>query len=81
VAKGVIWFEGFIDSLMPDHRLGNVFCRSNRYNVRLREKSIPKIIEMIDAIEPDTPDGTSGIKTIVDLLCPDDGQNTSRCYK
>lgn len=80
IAKAVIFFERCIDSLMPQHRVHNRFCKSNRYNVKLRSYTIWQIFEMIDEVEPN-PGVPNEHKKLVDLLCPDDGNQAARYYK
>ena len=65
---------------MPRHRVNNRFCKSNRYNVKLRSYTIWQIFEMIDEVEPN-PGVPNGHKKLVDLLCPDDGNQAARYYK
>ena len=82
IAKAVVYFERCIDSLMPDHRLRNVFCKSNRYNSTLRSSSVPTILKMIDGIQegPEYPGGPDGREKLVDLLCPS-GDSVKRYYR
>lgn len=72
LAKAVVYFERCVDSLMPLHRRRNKFCRSNRYNSRLRSFSMPQIMQAIDDIEeqPRTAGSPDGFTQLIDLLCP-----------
>ncbi|KPM39424.1 hypothetical protein AK830_g7163 [Neonectria ditissima] len=70
VAKAVVYYERCIDSLMPEHRLRNRFCKNNRYNPALWNKSMKEIFEAIDAYE-----GPKGHSKLAGLISPD------RCYR
>jgi hypothetical protein len=45
IAKAVVYFERCVDSLMPPHRLNCKYCRSNRYNPKLRPHQMNTIFQ------------------------------------
>lgn len=67
LAWTVIYFERCIDSIMPEHRRQNQFCRSNRYNSTLKGKSMREIFHLILQIK----NNEQGHVALAELLCPD----------
>lgn len=73
VAKAVVYFERCVDSLLPPHRLVNTYCKSNRYNPSLRERSMPEIFQLLDSAR-DAPG-------IASIMCSDGQGGTTRYFK
>ena len=78
LAKAVVYFERCVDSLMPPCRRHNKFCRSNRYNSKLKSLSMPQIIQAIEDVgwRSETPEFQ-----LVDLLCPVLENGSHRYYR
>lgn len=64
VCKAVVYFELCIDSIMPLHRRGNSYCKSNRYNENLRRhQTMPEVFKAINSKTTHTQ--------LADLVSPD----------
>jgi len=61
LAKCILFFERPVDAIMPGARRANLWCQSNRYNVRLRSLSMEQALRAVDS--------TRTLEDLVLLMC------------